>query len=99
MCHQVLYLARVLRGAVNIKVAIFGGQRGRYLAESICTECHGDNGRLRVPGSPDLIVASAYTREVVLEVEKHLFAVPEVTRFFAGVGMPVGGPASSSAAR
>jgi mono/diheme cytochrome c family protein len=23
--------------------------RGRYLAESICTECHGDNGRIRVP--------------------------------------------------
>lgn len=37
--------------------------RGRYLAESICTECHGDNGRLRVPGSPDLIVAAAYSRE------------------------------------
>ncbi len=38
-------------------------RRGRYLAESICTECHSDNGRLRVPGSPDLIVASAYIRE------------------------------------
>ena len=37
--------------------------RGRYLAESICTECHGDNGRLRVPGTPDLIVAAAYSRE------------------------------------
>jgi mono/diheme cytochrome c family protein len=37
--------------------------RGRYLAESICTECHGDNGRLRVPISPDLIVAAAYTRK------------------------------------
>jgi mono/diheme cytochrome c family protein len=34
---------------------------GRYLTESICTECHGDNGRLRVPKSPDLIVASAYS--------------------------------------
>jgi len=41
---------------------------------------------------------SAYTREVVLEVEKHLFAEPEVTRFFAAVALPVGGPASSSAA-
>ena len=37
--------------------------RGRYLAESICTECHGDNGRLRVPGTPDLIVAAAYSRK------------------------------------
>jgi mono/diheme cytochrome c family protein len=37
--------------------------RGRYLAESICTECHGDNGRIRVPNSPDLIVAAAYSRE------------------------------------
>ncbi|MBT8132378.1 MAG: c-type cytochrome [Gammaproteobacteria bacterium] len=36
--------------------------RGRYLAESICTECHSDGGRIRVPGSPDLIVASAYNR-------------------------------------
>jgi len=35
-------------------------ERGRYLAESICTECHSDNGRLRVPGSPDLVVAGAY---------------------------------------
>jgi len=35
--------------------------RGRYLAESICTECHGDNGRIRVPNSPDLIVAAAYS--------------------------------------
>lgn len=37
--------------------------RGRYLAESICTECHGDNGRLRVPGTPDLLIGAAYTRE------------------------------------
>jgi cytochrome c553 len=37
--------------------------RGRYLAESVCTECHGDNGRLRVPNTPDLIVAAAYSRE------------------------------------
>jgi mono/diheme cytochrome c family protein len=37
--------------------------RGRYLAESICTECHGDNGRLRVPNTPDLQIAAAYTRE------------------------------------
>jgi len=37
--------------------------RGQYLAESICTECHGDNGRLRVPGTPDLIVAAAYSRK------------------------------------
>jgi multidrug efflux pump len=41
---------------------------------------------------------SAYTRDVALEVEKRLFAVPEVKGFFAGVGMPVGGPASPSAA-
>jgi mono/diheme cytochrome c family protein len=38
-------------------------QRGRYLAESICTECHGDSGRIRVPGTPDLQVAAAYSRE------------------------------------
>jgi len=38
-------------------------QRGRYLAESVCTECHGDNGRLRVPGTPDMVVAAAYTRD------------------------------------
>jgi mono/diheme cytochrome c family protein len=37
--------------------------RGRYLAESICTECHGDNGRMRVPNTPDLIVAAAYSYE------------------------------------
>jgi mono/diheme cytochrome c family protein len=37
--------------------------RGRYLAESICTECHGDNGRLRVPNSPDLAIAAAYSRD------------------------------------
>jgi len=37
--------------------------RGRYLAESICTECHGDNGRIRVPNSPNLIIAAAYSRE------------------------------------
>jgi len=35
-------------------------ERGRYLAESICTECHSDNGRIRVPGTPELYVASAY---------------------------------------
>lgn len=35
---------------------------GRYLAESICTECHGDNGRLRVPNTPDYVIANAYTR-------------------------------------
>jgi mono/diheme cytochrome c family protein len=38
-------------------------QRGRYLAESVCTECHGDNGRIRVPGTPDLQVTAAYSRE------------------------------------
>lgn len=37
-------------------------QRGRYLAESICTECHGDNGRIRVPGSPNLEIAAGYTK-------------------------------------
>lgn len=37
--------------------------RGRYLAESICTECHSDGGRIRVPGTPDLVVASAYSRD------------------------------------
>jgi len=37
--------------------------RGRYLAESICTECHGDNGRIRVPNSPDLQIAAAYSRD------------------------------------
>ena len=45
--------------------ALNGGltERGRYLAESICTECHGDNGRIRVPNTPDLVVSAAYTRE------------------------------------
>ena len=45
--------------------ALDGGlvERGRYLAESICTECHGDNGRLRVPNSPDLAIAAAYSRD------------------------------------
>jgi mono/diheme cytochrome c family protein len=38
-------------------------ERGRYLAESICTECHGDNGRLRVPVTPDLTIALSYTRD------------------------------------
>lgn len=37
--------------------------RGRYLAESICTECHGDKGRLRTPNAPDLVVAGAYPYE------------------------------------
>jgi mono/diheme cytochrome c family protein len=37
--------------------------RGEYLAKSICTECHGDNGRLRVSVTPDLTVALGYTRE------------------------------------
>jgi mono/diheme cytochrome c family protein len=50
--------------APRIDPAVSGSQkeRGRYLAESICTECHGDNGRLRVPGTPDLQIAAAYTR-------------------------------------
>ena len=34
--------------------------RGRYLAESMCTECHGEKGRLRMPNAPDLVVAGAY---------------------------------------
>jgi cytochrome c553 len=38
-------------------------KHGQYLAESICTECHGDNGRLRVPNTPDYVVAAAYTRD------------------------------------
>lgn len=42
--------------------------RGRYLAESTCTECHGNNGRLRVPGSPDLHIAAAYTRDQFFEL-------------------------------
>jgi mono/diheme cytochrome c family protein len=37
--------------------------RGRYLAESICTECHGDNGRIRVPNTPDLTIAANYSRD------------------------------------
>ncbi len=37
--------------------------RGEYLALSICTECHGDNGRLRVPVSPDLEIAIGYSRD------------------------------------
>ncbi|MGI9290737.1 MAG: c-type cytochrome [Gammaproteobacteria bacterium] len=38
-------------------------ERGRYLAESICTECHGDNGRIRVPLTPDIEIAATYGRE------------------------------------
>jgi mono/diheme cytochrome c family protein len=37
--------------------------RGRYLVESICTECHGDNGRLRVPITPDIEIALTYSRD------------------------------------
>jgi mono/diheme cytochrome c family protein len=37
--------------------------RGRYLAASICETCHSDAGRLHFPGTPDLAVAAAYTRE------------------------------------
>ena len=29
----------------------------------ICAECHGDNGRIRVPGTPDLEISAAYSRE------------------------------------
>lgn len=37
---------------------------GEYLAETICGECHSEAGREHhAPGTPDLIVASAYTRE------------------------------------
>jgi mono/diheme cytochrome c family protein len=51
--------------APRLDPAINGGlvERGRYLAESICTECHGDNGRIRVPNSPDLQIAAAYSRD------------------------------------
>ncbi len=51
--------------APRLDPAVSGSQvdRGRYLAESICTECHGDNGRIRVPITPDLQTAAAYTRE------------------------------------
>jgi len=38
-------------------------EHGRYLAESVCTECHSDNGNLRVPGTPDLAIARAYNKE------------------------------------
>lgn len=50
--------------APRLNPAVSGSpeERGHYLAESICTECHGDNGRLRVPGTPDLQIAAAYTR-------------------------------------
>ncbi|MGI9308922.1 MAG: cytochrome c [Gammaproteobacteria bacterium] len=37
--------------------------RGAYLAETVCTECHSDNGRLRVPISPDLGIVRAYSEE------------------------------------
>jgi cytochrome c553 len=37
--------------------------RGRYLAVSICETCHSDPGRLHFPGTPDLAVVAAYTRE------------------------------------
>ena len=37
--------------------------RGRYLAMSICETCHSDPGRLHFPGTPDLAVAAAYTRD------------------------------------
>jgi mono/diheme cytochrome c family protein len=38
-------------------------ERGAYLAKSVCTECHSDNGRLRVPITPDLEIALTYTEE------------------------------------
>jgi cytochrome c553 len=38
-------------------------RRGKYLADSVCTECHSDSGRLRVPGTPDLSIAMPYTRD------------------------------------
>lgn len=37
--------------------------RGKYLVESICTECHGDNGRIRVPVTPDIEIAATYSRD------------------------------------
>lgn len=37
-------------------------QHGRYLAASICSECHSDSGRIRVPGTPDLSIARGYSR-------------------------------------
>jgi mono/diheme cytochrome c family protein len=37
--------------------------RGKYLAESVCTECHGNNGRIRVPITPDIEIAVTYSRE------------------------------------
>jgi len=38
-------------------------EHGEYLVASVCTECHGDNGRLRVPNSPDLAIARAYDKK------------------------------------
>jgi mono/diheme cytochrome c family protein len=38
-------------------------ERGRYLSMTICETCHSDAGRLHFPGTPDLAVAAAYTRE------------------------------------
>lgn len=51
--------------------------RGRYLSESICTECHSDGGRIRVPGSPDLIVASAYSKEDFVRLMREGITVGE----------------------
>ena len=38
-------------------------ERGRYLAESMCTECHGPKGVQRAPLAPDLGIARAFSRE------------------------------------
>jgi mono/diheme cytochrome c family protein len=37
--------------------------RGEYLAMTICTECHGDAGRLRVPVTPDVQIAASYQKD------------------------------------
>jgi len=52
-------------------------EQGQYLVESVCTECHSDNGRLRVPGSPDLGVARAYDKENFMRLMRTGVALAE----------------------
>ncbi|MDG1462416.1 MAG: c-type cytochrome [Gammaproteobacteria bacterium] len=38
-------------------------EHGRYIVESMCVECHSDNGRLRLSVAPNLQIAKAYNKE------------------------------------
>lgn len=54
-----------------------GHALGRYMANTVCIECHGSNLKGRPNDTPDLVVASAYSR-------------PEFEKFMI-TGIPVGG--------